>query len=75
MSKLGNWAAYEPVRLYVYTVGTAILAVLITYGVVDEKALPVILALVSAVLAVPAVEKARSRVRPLAKDSDSPGGL
>lgn len=69
MSKLAQWAAKEPVRLYVYTCVAAILAVLITYGVVDSAALPVILAAVSAVLAVPAVETARSKVSPVDTDT------
>lgn len=64
MSKLAHWAAEEPVRLYVYTVVAAILAVLMTYGIVDEEALPVILAAVSAVVAIPVVEKTRSKVTP-----------
>jgi hypothetical protein len=65
VSKLAQWAAEEPVRLYVYSVVAAILAVLVTYGVVDETALPVILAAVSALVAVPAVETARSKVSPV----------
>jgi hypothetical protein len=69
VSKLAQWAAEEPVRLYVYSVVAAILAVMITYGVVDSTALPVILAAVAAVLAVPAVEKARSKVSPVDTDT------
>jgi len=65
VSKLAQWAAREPVRLYVYTCVAAILAVLITYGVVDSTAVPVILAAVSAILAIPAVETARSKVSPV----------
>lgn len=70
MSKLAQWAAEEPVRLYVYSVVAAILAVMVTYGVVDETALPVILAAVSAIAAVPAVETARSKVTPVGADSN-----
>lgn len=69
MSKLAHWAAHEPVRLYAYSVIAAILAVLITYGVVDASALPVILAAASALLAVPAVETARSKVSPVESDT------
>jgi hypothetical protein len=65
VSVLARWAANEPVRLYVYTVVAALLAVLVTYGIVDEQALPVILAAVSAIVAVPAVETARSKVSPV----------
>lgn len=68
MSKLAQWAKEEPVRLYVYTVVAAILAVLVAYGVVDETALPVILAAATAILAVPAVETARSKVTPWSPD-------
>lgn len=72
MSKLAQWAAEEPVRLYVYSAVAAILAVLVTYGVVDSTALPVILAAVSALVAVPAVETARSKVSPV--DASTPQG-
>lgn len=65
MSVLAQWAAKEPVRLYVYSVVAAVLAVLVAYGIVDEQLLPVILAAVSAVVAVPAVETARSKVSPV----------
>ncbi len=64
MGKLAHWAAREPVRLYIYSVVAAILTVLVAYGVVGETTLPVILAAVSALVAVPAVEKARSKVSP-----------
>lgn len=65
MSAIARWAAKEPVRLYAYTVVAAILAVFVTYGIVDAQALPVILAACSAVFAVPAVETARSKVSPV----------
>jgi hypothetical protein len=75
VSKLAQWAAEEPVRLYVYSTVAAILAVLVTYGVVDETALPVILAAVSAIVAVPAVETARSKVSPVPTgDTSTPQG-
>lgn len=64
MSKLSRWATEEPVRLYVYTLLAATLSILMAYGIVDEQYEAVILAGVSAVLAVPAVEKARSKVTP-----------
>lgn len=65
MARLAQWATGEPVRLYVYSVVGAVLAVLIVYGVIDSSAVPVILAAASAVLAVPAVELARSKVSPV----------
>lgn len=57
--------AEEPVRVYIYTVVAAIIAILVIYGVVDSTVAPVVLAVVSAVLAVPAVEVARSKVSPV----------
>lgn len=65
MSSFSSWAAHEPVRLYAYSVVGAVLAVLVVYGIIDEATLPVILAAASAMLAVPAVETARSKVRPV----------
>lgn len=69
MSALSNKITGEPVRAYVYTVIGAILAVLIAYGVVSADVVPIILAAASAVLAVPAVEVARSKVSPVADAS------
>jgi hypothetical protein len=71
VSAFTSWAAREPVRLYAYSAVAAVLAVLVVYGFVDETALPVILAAVSALFAVPAVETARSKVSPV----DTTGGL
>jgi hypothetical protein len=65
VSAFSSFATREPVRLYLYSVVGAILAVLVVYGIVDETTLPVILAAVSALLAVPAVETARSKVSPV----------
>lgn len=70
MSSFARWAAREPVRLYAYSLVAAVLAVLVVYGFVDENTLPVILAAVSALVAVPAVETARSKVSPV--DIDTP---
>jgi hypothetical protein len=65
VSSFSSYATREPVLLYLYSVVGAILAVLVVYGIVDETTLPVILAAVSALLAVPAVETARSKVSPV----------
>lgn len=65
MSKLVQLVEREPVRVYLYTTVAAILAVLVAYGIVDSTAVPVILAAVSAVVAIPAVEVARSKVSPV----------
>lgn len=56
--------AREPVRVYLYGVLVAIVAVLVGYGVLDGSQAALWLALGSALLAVPAVEAARSRVSP-----------
>ncbi len=55
----------EPVRVYVYTLLSAVLGALVVYGVVDANAVPVIMAVVTAALAVPAVELVRSKVSPV----------
>lgn len=65
MSAVSNFATREPVRLYAYSLVAAILAVLVVYGIVDANTLPVILAAVSALFAIPAVETARSKVSPV----------
>ena len=65
LSGFSKAVSREPVRAYMYSVVAAILAVLVVYGIVDETTLPIILAAVSALLAVPAVETARSKVSPV----------
>lgn len=57
----------EPVRVYVYGLVAALLAALGVLGYVKTDLVPVILALVAAALAVPAVEVARSKVEPTNK--------
>lgn len=57
----------EPVRVYLYGVGVAVVALLVGLGVVTEDIAPLILAAVAAVLGVPAVESARRRVTPTSK--------
>lgn len=58
-------ARTEPVRLYLYPVLTAVLGVLVYYGVVEADAVPLWTVLIGAVLAVGGVEVARSKVSPV----------
>ncbi len=58
----------NPVRLYLYSVTVAILLMLVTFGVIESEAMFAVLGVASAVLAVPAVEVARSKVTPVAKE-------
>lgn len=63
--KVLHWVTYEPVRTYLYGVTGAVLVLLTGYGLMsDEKAL--LWANLTALVLVPAVEKARSRVTPQA---------
>jgi RsiW-degrading membrane proteinase PrsW (M82 family) len=55
----------EPVRKYLYGLLAPVVAVLVAYGIVDGESAPLWIALATAVLGVPAVEVARSNVRPL----------
>ncbi len=66
MTRISTWLAYEPVRTYLYGLGLAALVVLNGYAIVaDEKV--ALWANLLAALFVPAVEKARGRVRPVFK--------
>lgn len=56
--------AREPVRIYVYGVLVALLALLVGYGVIDGDAAALWLGLGVAVASVPAVEGLRSQVSP-----------
>jgi hypothetical protein len=53
----------EPVRRYLYSLLGPLLAVLVVYGIVGPTLVPLFIALGAAVLAIPTVEAARSRVR------------
>lgn len=55
---------YEPVRAYLYSLLGPLVAVLVFYGVVSENGAPMWIALATALLGVPAVEAARSKVTP-----------
>lgn len=58
----------EPVRRYLYGLLVPLAAVLVAYGIVDNESAPLWIALATAVLGVPAVESARSRVTPTGKE-------
>lgn len=60
-----SWNKTEPVRLYLYSVLVPLLAVLVVWGVVDAGDVPLYLAVLAALLGVPAVEIARSKVTPV----------
>jgi hypothetical protein len=61
-----NLAKSEPVRLYLYSLLVPVVALLVFLGVVDAQSAPLWIALVTAVLGVPAVEAARAAVTPVA---------
>lgn len=63
------FAKSEPVRMYLYGLLVPLLAVLVFYGVVDSSAVALFIALGAAVLGVPAVEVARSKVTPVDYDA------
>lgn len=65
MSKLATWLHEEPVRVYLYSVAVAVVALLLALGIVSGSLVPVILSVVSALLAVPGTESLRSRVSPV----------
>lgn len=62
----------EPVRTYLYGLLAPVLAVLVAYGVMDEQQTAVWFAVAVAVLGIPAVEVARAKVTPVAKQPDLP---
>lgn len=63
INRLARWLAYEPVRTYLYGVFGAALVLCTGYGLLtDDKAF--LWANLGAFVLVPAVEKARSRVKP-----------
>jgi hypothetical protein len=55
----------EPVRKWVYSVLVTLMAVGVVYGIVSAEQSVIWLSVAQAVLAVPAVEAARSRVSPV----------
>lgn len=67
VSALVAYLKREPVRLYLYAVALAVVALLVVLGVLSASIAPVVLALVAAVLAVPTTESLRARVTPTKK--------
>lgn len=65
MGHLAGVLAREPVRVWLYSVGVAILLLLVAYGLVEDTKAPLWLGLLGAVLYVPGVEAARARVSPI----------
>lgn len=56
----------EPVRVYIYGLVVAVIAALMFFGVLTGTAVPVIMGVVIAALALPSpVEAARNRVSPV----------
>lgn len=66
------WKATEPVRLYVYGVGLAVLALLAGYGLVTARTVPLWVGVLTALCLAPAVEAARAKVTPPAGLPDPP---
>lgn len=62
METFRRWQDAEPVRLYIYGVLIAALAVLVAVGVVAQELVIPLAGLVAAVLMAPAAEAARSHV-------------
>ena len=69
---LTAWRAAEPVRLYLYGIGGAVLLLLVGYGLVAAEQAALWSGLLLAVTLAPAVEKARSKVTPPAGLPDPP---
>lgn len=65
MNRARQLLAREPVRVYLYGLTAALVALLVLYGVLAAGQAAAWLALVTAVLAVPATEGARARVSPV----------
>lgn len=65
MTKLAEYLATEPVRAYLGSLLVALVALLVGYGVLTGEQAALWLAFGTAALGVPAVRKARSRVRPV----------
>lgn len=58
----------EPVRVYVGGLLAAVVALLVAYGILSAAIAPLWIALGTAALAVPTVEKTRSLVSPIHKE-------
>ena len=67
MTKLSAWLRSEPVRVYLYGVLAALVALLVGYGVLTGELAALWLAFGAALLTVPAVERTRSSVTPASR--------
>lgn len=56
------WAKTEPVRLYLYSLLVPVAAVLVAYGLIESTFVPLFIAAGAALLGVPLIEAARSKV-------------
>lgn len=73
MSKFVDAIRSEPVRVYLYGLAVAVVAALVWFGVVSGGAVPVLMAVILAALALPSpIESARSMVTPVANLSPPP---
>lgn len=73
MNTLARWKAAEPVRLYLYGLALAALALAVGYGLVSGTQAPLWLALLSAALLAPGVEAARAAVTPVEREPEQLG--
>lgn len=64
MNPITRWKAAEPVRLYLYGVLLAVLALLVGYGILAAELVPLWIALATALVMAPGIEKARASVSP-----------
>lgn len=67
MDKIVELLSREPVRVYLYGVVVAAVALLVGVGVVTSALAPLVLAVAAAVLSVPVVEATRRSVTPVKK--------
>lgn len=70
MTKRRSLLQREPVRVYLYGLTVAIVGGLVTVGIVGNDEAVAILGVASAALAIPAVETARAKVRPVTRHDD-----
>lgn len=72
MKKVVALLESQPVRMYLYTLLGAVVAALAVLGVVSGAVVPVVMAVVTAALSVPTVEKVHGAVSPVVPDSPDP---
>lgn len=68
MSKILDTVRSEPIRTLLYPVLVVVIGALVAKGLVSDFSADTIIAIVAAVLGVPAAEAARGKVRPTVKD-------